>query len=483
MTTVDKKPPAVDTGVDPELTSIRPLGYTNKMPTESDWFYFDGRMRVPAGVRIDKIEYSRTPGGPANSRVQEARPVNGPTDAYEVIEVVMLDDYTDLITFTLCGQGVSQSSWKEGETKTTMTVAVTLTDGLKREVSVDVDVLDTAAEHGTARCQRPWVAIPGAYSQGHRTKNAGFGYVTRDGKIPGDKFRIDLLNIREREESTSNHADHVYYQFVHQDGTASRLTPQPVRQAVGGRKYFRVDDPGQPWTMPAVDLHASGDTPGYYRLLVWPQATDGPGGPTSALSWDHTKQEDAFQIASVFYRYHAQGGGTSHDGHKETDKTKTDDQKKDTGVADEHALAIFQVTDLIPRVQTDGKDQWPQYICVAMTSADEQPVKVDRLVVEAHAPTGLVFTGEAGYAYFDRLEKWQTVKPNGVIGERANNNRTLTFTVPLSLYTGDKDRPFLGFGLHVVADKNAKPGTYADGQVTFGKHHKPVTLTGTVVAP
>ncbi|MFF7315107.1 hypothetical protein [Streptomyces sp. NPDC008137] len=484
MTTVDK-PSVADAGVDPELTGIRALGYSNKLPTASDWFYFDGRLRVPAGVRIKELAYSAAPGEPATDRAAESHLADGLSSAYEVIEIAMLDDYTDLITFSLrTDLRLGQRPWKDGETKGKMTVSLTLTDGRNREAVVDVEVLSTMLTDKTARSQRPWVQLPAAIADGKRTGNACFGYVTPDGKIPAGKFTIDLVNIREREKMTSNHADHVYYQLVHQDGSPSRFTPQPVRQAVGGHRYCNPTekDPGQPWAMPTLDLHASGDTPGYYRLLVWPQATDDPGGPTSALSWDHTKQEDAFQIGSVYYRYHAQGSGTSHDGHKENDKTKTDDQKKD-GVADEHELAIFQVTDAIPRVQTDGKESLPQFLCIAMTSADEQPVNIDNLVVEVHAPTGLVFTGEAGYAYFDRLENWRFVAPTGVIGELEDGNRTLILKGPLHLFTSDKDRPFLGYGLHVVADKKATPGTYDDGHATFGKHHKRVMLTGTVIAP
>ncbi|KOV93323.1 hypothetical protein ADK65_33060 [Streptomyces sp. NRRL B-1140] len=166
------------------------------------------------------------------------------------------------------------------------------------------------------------------------------------------------------------------------------------------------------------------------------------------------------------------------DDHK-VDDHKGDDQKID-GVADEHALAIFQVTDLTPQVKVGDENPWPpQYICVAITSADEQPVSIKKLVQEFHAPEGLEFTGAAGYAYFERLSQFGSVPPTP-LSCRLVNATTLVVEDDLSVYTKDDDRPFLGYGLMVRAAKGATPGTRY-GHATFGKHHKPVKLTGTVL--
>ncbi len=150
---------------------------------------------------------------------------------------------------------------------------------------------------------RPFVRLPyDTHWGGSPNSQAGFGYLCNDGRIPGDKFIIDLVNLREGvPDVDSSHSDCVYYQLVHEDGILSKYTPTPQVQKAKGHRGSGTGDrvPLQP-----IDLRKLGDKPGYYRFLVWPQSSN-PDGGVSDLSWNPEVMEDAFQIGSVYFRYTA----------------------------------------------------------------------------------------------------------------------------------------------------------------------------------
>ncbi|MFC9504843.1 hypothetical protein [Streptomyces sp. NPDC057002] len=475
MTTVEKS--GTDAGSDPEGTGIRVLGYTDKIPHASREFRLDGRLRVPAGVRITQVESTfnmdRADLYPAKQLLRGQGGHGAEGANYEIVDLAMQGDETDVITFTL-RNGLNYLNMPAPEGKRSLTVRITLTNG-KVEIQPVAQVFSTLP--------RPWPVVPGPHQ-------AQFGYVSDDGRIPAGTFPVRIHNADEgREEAKGNHTDHVYYQLVHEDGTPSNLTPVPVKQPIKGTAGLAEADLAKvEWAVQELNLREAKDKHGYYRFLVWPQVNDGPGGPVNEkLSWDRTKIEEGWFLGSVYYRYHATSDGVSHDGHKESGQSKADGLKGETGTVDEHQLAIFQVRDAIPQV-TVGKGEEDKknpghFILIAMTSADEQPVSIGKLRQEFHAPKGLVFTGIAGYAYFDHLRDWQQTKPTLLPGSLEDDGKTLIVEAPLHLFTGAQDRPFLGYGLAVAAEDGATPGTYDDGYAVFGKHHGKVKLTGTVLKP
>ncbi|MFI8834984.1 hypothetical protein ACIGPN_28810 [Streptomyces afghaniensis] len=92
--------------------------------------------------------------------------------------------------------------------------------------------------------------------------------------------------------------------------------------------------------------------------------------------------------------------------------------------------------------QTEDKKNPGHFLLIAMTSADEQPVSIGKLRQEFHAPKGLVFTGIAGYAYFDHLRGWKQAKPTLLPAKLEDDGKTLIVEAPLHLFTDAQDRPF-----------------------------------------
>ncbi|MEU9412358.1 hypothetical protein ACGF5O_44830 [Streptomyces sp. NPDC048291] len=300
--------PQDDTPLDPEATGIRILGYANRFAAWDSEFRYDGRIRVPVGVKIKGIKYSYYGNGQASKGTTESKRGQGGTgEEYEVIDLTFLDD-ADLITFTLRGDlGVDADPRPAYSRTHPIRVDVTLDTGEVRTATPEIEVLASAWQPSDPeKVGRPFVRLPYDNNWGGvPSSQAGFGYVSDNGRIPGDKFIIDLVNLRQGEQGVpSSHSDHVYYQLVHEDGTPSHYTPTPQLQKAEGHKDSST---GRKVTLPPIDLRQLGDKQGYYRLLVWPQSTD-PDGAPSSLRWDEAKLEDAFQLGSVYYRYKAPAG-------------------------------------------------------------------------------------------------------------------------------------------------------------------------------
>ncbi|RSO37826.1 hypothetical protein DMH15_17890 [Streptomyces sp. WAC 06725] len=303
MTTPATAAPADST--DPEWTGIRTLGHANRFAVWDSEFRYDGRIRVPMGVKISTVRYSYTGNGQAGmNAVEVKRGRSGVDQEFEVIDLTFLAD-SDLLTFTLRGDlNVDADPRPAYSRRYQIRVDVTLDNGDVRTANPEIEVLAGAwARTDPEKVGRPFVRLPYDNNWGGTPNSqAGFGYVSDSGRIPGDKFIIDLVNLRQGEQDVpGNNSDHVYYQLVHEDGTPSHFTPTPQLQKAEGHRDAGT---GRKVTLPAIDLRQLGDKPGYYRFLVWPQAAN-PDGSPSYLSWDPAKAEDAFQLGSVYYRYTA----------------------------------------------------------------------------------------------------------------------------------------------------------------------------------
>jgi hypothetical protein len=290
----------------PEQTAIKTLGYANRFSVWDSEFRYDGRIRVPVGVKITKVEYAYwgRDDKPYITAGEVPRGRMGINQEYEVIDLTFLED-SDVLTFTLRGDLNVDSAPEQGQysRKYQLGVKVSLSDGTTRTTHVEVEVLWPHYDPDNGRIGRPFVRLPYDTAWGGvPNSQAGFGYVADNGYI-ADKLIVDLVNPRQdRANVAGNNSDHVYYQLVHEDGTPSRLTPDPVKLNVKGHADGGT---GKKRILDAVNMRDAGDKPGYYRFLVWPQSTNTADGKTSSLSWDPNKPEDAFQIGSVYYRYTA----------------------------------------------------------------------------------------------------------------------------------------------------------------------------------
>ncbi|MGP3691548.1 hypothetical protein ACTVZO_44125 [Streptomyces sp. IBSNAI002] len=286
--------------------SITPLGSGNRFATWDSELRFDGILNVPKDRSINKaagIKYSHYGNGTLNYTAYEKEPTAlGVGEEYMIVDTKTVGDRKQ-ITFHLRGDlNVDANACPDPSKKYQIKIQVPLDNGDKVEISPEVDVVNGDRCGGDpAGTSKPFVRLPydthwgGAapgYSQG------GFGYIAADGQIPGDKFIIDLVNRRIGSQAACNASDHVYYQIVDAQGRPSKKTPEPVRQAVKGHAGSGT---GDRFVLPAMDL--SGEDPGYYKFLVWPQAGDGSGGNNQACSYDRTDKAQAFQVGSTFVKY------------------------------------------------------------------------------------------------------------------------------------------------------------------------------------
>ncbi|MFF8868319.1 hypothetical protein ACF08B_40540 [Streptomyces sp. NPDC015139] len=388
------------TPIDPEGTGIRTLGHANRFAVWDSEFRYDGRIRVPVGVKIKEIKYSYTGNGQADLAAAEVkRGQSGIGQEYEIIDLTFLDD-ADLITFTLRGDlNVDADPRPAYSRRYQIRVDVTLTTGEVRTATPEIEVLASAWQRSDAeKVGRPFVRLPYDSAWGGTPNSqAGFGYVSDNGRIPGDKFIIDLVNLRQGEQGVpSSNSDHVYYQLVHEDGTPSHYTPTPQLQKAEGHKDSGT---GRKVTLPAIDLRQLGDKPGYYRMLIWPQSADLDGSPSS-LRWDEAKPEDAFQIGSVYYRYKAPAGIDT--GLRATIKTQT-------------------------LTATAGQDRW-LYPAFVIRNTGQRTIGTVKVVFTA--PEGLHFTEDRVAFTHWADESHETV----ALGVLSADRRTLTCpAVPLDL--------------------------------------------------
>ncbi|ANW16935.1 hypothetical protein [Streptomyces clavuligerus] len=437
---------SVPVAQDPEWTGIRTLGHANRFATWDSEFRYDGRIRVPMGVKIKAIRYSYYGNGQATMDTVECkRGQSGIDQQYEVIDLAFLDD-SDLITFTLRGDLNVDADPRPAYSRTyRILVEAVLDDGTVRSASPEVEVLAGAwTQADPQMVGRPFVRLPWDNNWGGSPNSqAGFGYVSDNGLIPGDKFIVDLVNLRQGVQGVaSNHSDHVYYQLVREDGTPSRATPAPQKLSVPGHQDSGT---GRKVTLPPLNLRQLGDRTGYYRFLVWPGSTTEPGGTASALGWDPAKPEDAFQIGSVYYRYHAgQDGGTG--------------QSAYIWAEDRTAVA--------------GQTKWV-YPAFVVSNTGQSTIGTVPIVFTA--PEGLHFLEES--VTFTRWSAPDTeIKAAGSLSA---DRRTLTCpAVPLNLATG-KDpwvSVYPAVGVEQTATGSLQVGI-AIGEPAFATAHATIVVT------
>ncbi|MQS37072.1 hypothetical protein [Streptomyces katsurahamanus] len=387
--------------LDPEITGIRTLGHANRIATWDTELRYDGRIRVPMGVKIKQVKYSYTGNGILDiTAVEFKRGQGGISQEYEVIDLTFLDD-ADLITFTLRGDlNLDADARPAYGRKYRVKIEVTLDSGDIRTVEPEIEVLNGAWQKSDPELTgRPFVRLPWDNAWGLTSGNsqAGYGLVTDSGRIPGERFIIDLVNLRQGTAGVpSNNSDHVYYQFVHEDGTPSHYTPTPQIQKAVGHSGSGVANKE---LLPPIDLRQLGDKTGYYRFLVWPQSND-PDGSPSSLGWDPDKLEDAFQIGSVYYRYQA------------------------PKAIDTRPRATVKTTTL---TATAGQDRWiyPPFV---VRNTGQSTIGTQRIVFSA--PEGLRFL-EDQVAFTRWSDETQEIVSAGALSA---DGRTLTcHAVPLNL--------------------------------------------------
>ncbi|WKK22820.1 hypothetical protein QZH56_29320 [Streptomyces olivoreticuli] len=171
--------PAEAVTADPEWTGIRTLGHANRFATWDSEFRYDGRIRVPMGVKIKEVRYSYTGNGQADMNTVEVKRGRGGIDQeFEVIDLTFLDD-SDLITFTLRGDlNVDADPRPAFSRKYPIRVDVVLDSGDVRTANPEIEVLAGAwAKTDPEKVGRPFVRLPYDNNWGGTPNSqAGFGF-------------------------------------------------------------------------------------------------------------------------------------------------------------------------------------------------------------------------------------------------------------------------------------------------------------------
>ncbi|MEU3662515.1 hypothetical protein AB0E77_22630 [Streptomyces sp. NPDC032940] len=428
--------PAVDVEpTDSAETGIETLGYANRFAVWDSEFRYDGRIRVPAGVKISKVEYAYYGRDDKNyiTAVVVPRGQMGINQEYEIVDLTFLED-SDVITFTLRGDLNVDAAPEKGQYSRTyqLGVRLSLNDGTTRTTHVPVEVLWPHYNADQGYAGRPFVRLPYDTGWGGTPNSqAGFGYVSDNGYV-AEKLIVDLVNPRQGiKDVASNYSDHVYWQLLHEDGTPSHLTPDPVKLNVKGHQGGGTGDKK---ILEALNLRDAGDKPGYYRFLVWPQSIDTASGKTSILSWDRNKLEDAFQIGSIYYRYTATGA---------------------TG-------ARFDVVPGGPpdvKLSADGPVGYPG----VRLSTDDGPVPVHDVQVALPPGMGLAFVAEGNPGYMLTV-----LDADGAAkhyrGQLSADGQTLTFS-KVNLALAGKSSNSIAFVAVRATDPNATGRTSLTFQV------------------
>ncbi|MFI1963292.1 hypothetical protein ACH429_03990 [Streptomyces pathocidini] len=294
---------------------ITTLGGSTKFAAGIDSeFRYDGVIRVPSGMQITDLYFEDDGDGLVDQRVTI---VNGHEDMTtgDTGRIVSRteDGAYDLITFSIQGDlGGGKNDNRFAGLESTgghgIGIKVVLVDEqqVRQEVTKADALSVTAYNWETAGDKaRPLTRLPYDTKWGGTPNSAaGFGYITEDGKVPGDLYILHALNQRiGKNTGVCDVTDEAYYQFVREDGTPSSLTPNPVKVDVTGMGNNNGDYDKYAQATRLDDLQfPEADKGGYYKFLVWPQAKNSDGTACNQ-TWEAGKVDQAFQVGSVFYDY------------------------------------------------------------------------------------------------------------------------------------------------------------------------------------
>ncbi|MGW4380217.1 DUF11 domain-containing protein [Kitasatospora sp. NPDC004531] len=278
--------------VTPRLVKVLGLPRPNSLDSE---VRADFVIAVPSGTSPSLVRYDWNGDGSMDlTAVLKTGP--GIDQEYQIVRREPMGGGEDWLYITLRGDGAFDNS-------TCPNTPV----NLKAEVTVGSTVvtvpmpLDQRSFNACPGNGRPLMRLPwdNVWNSADGNSQDGWGVVTADGKVPGDKFILDADNPLTGSTSGQNDCgvtDTVWWQFVHEDGSPTRLTPSPVKVSV----VSHHNDVGKQVVLPAEDFGPDG--PGYYKLLAWPEARSRDGSvDCSARTWPPGDVANSFQVGSVFF--------------------------------------------------------------------------------------------------------------------------------------------------------------------------------------
>lgn len=296
--------PASATVALPETGSapISLLGWSERTTGSHDEWRADFTVRVPHGMAPTKIEWNyapyKTDAWTTLSKVAAAQASVG--DAYSIVQTVA-DGNTDVLYIS--ARGDSSVPVVKDSIVYNLGLRVTMADGTTTTRMAYENVGRNAATGRPAPVQAWDSTTAGLPGYTGPNSQVGWGNYVAPGSnetLVGAKFHVDSLNSGRSAANGCDVTDSIYYQFVRGDNAQpASITPTPRQVSI------KDHSSGVKGALLAELGRFSLDDAGYYKLLVWPQASSSKvtaPQECSAVSYNPAVLSEATQVGSVFWK-------------------------------------------------------------------------------------------------------------------------------------------------------------------------------------
>ncbi|MGO4647600.1 Ig-like domain-containing protein [Nocardia sp. 2YAB30] len=285
--------------VEPRVSDkIRMLGWANRMTAtpSADEFRADFTVRVPAGVEPIQVEYTWAYADPNSwMSLVEVDDIQNHVDQNYSIVHTRHDGDEDILYISARGDAVMPAV----ATSVTYTAYVRVTLPTNEALAQKFTVENVGRQPTSGR-----PAVLPSWDYVNRDKpgyvgpnaQAGWGNIVGDSgrSIPGGKFYLDALNSGRSIATGCDITDDLIYQWVDQDGNR-----------VGEPQHLEIKNHSGGFTGAFLHKAQSFENPGYYRLMVWPQAeSSSPSAPSdcTGVSYNPNDLAQGTQAGSVFWK-------------------------------------------------------------------------------------------------------------------------------------------------------------------------------------
>lgn len=278
------------------------LGWSERTVGSHDEWRGDFTLRVKSGTVPSKIEWNYAPYNPAAwaALTKVASVQASVASVYSIVQTVK-DGEEDVLYISARGDAsvpaVAQSITYQ------LGLRITMADGTTTTTHA-VENVGRNASTGRPVPIEAWgtttSTLPGYYGPNSET---GWGNVVAadsSDALLGVKFHVDALNSGRSAANGCDVTDSLYYQFVRgDDGTPASVTPTPQLMSIANHSA------GVKGAVLVNEGRFSLDAPGYYKLVIWPQASsskDTAPQDCTGVSYDPAVLSESTQVGSVFWK-------------------------------------------------------------------------------------------------------------------------------------------------------------------------------------
>lgn len=296
--------PANAAEADPKTAPVvTMLGGNERTTGGYDEWRSDFTVRVPKGQLPTKVEYNLYAYDQNNwIRLTEVDDVQakGTGQHYGIVHTQDDGDY-DILYISARGDLAvtghnSDMTYQVGLRVTTLGGIATVRTPIEAVTRNSISGRPVAVQaYGTTTS-----SLPGYFGPNSRTGWSNVVSAESEEQLLGIKFHVDALSSSRSASNGCDVTDLIYYQFVRgDDGTPASITPEPkalnIKSHSGGIGGSLLTGEGK----------FSLDESGYYKLLVWPQASSSSATATqdcSLVSYNPAVLSEGTQVGSVFWK-------------------------------------------------------------------------------------------------------------------------------------------------------------------------------------